>query len=481
MITFNFGKKDNWVAAPVMTWPQVVGRYVATLGALHLPSWLIGWLTHSPWTEDRPLVNLDLVLAAAVSCLNPVVGAIVLIGAWSADILRMATQNYYFLSVIDFVNSARFIDLINLRPFISASSVAAVLGFLFFIWLVIRLTRSMRCLALPLLLTVVLLELLDALNGSSHLLGLNRDEKLLPFNVAGSPAWNILNALKRNPMALERPLPFEGVKSNKVLGAWHVSNPKNSEMLVLVESMGLPRSQALADWMLARLNTPAVAARWTVGMDKEPFLGATTSGELRTLCGLKGHPSRLDAETAKTCLPWKMHADGQHATGFHGFSLRMFDRRDWWPMVGLTAWRQIASDGQPLPMNCNETYPGICDLAVLHEAAKLADSTGQFVYALTLDTHLPLGGRTKPLPADLVSLCTANQVHDTACDMVGRLGDVLGTLATQMETMSTTPLVVVVGDHAPPFGDRENRNAFDMRVVPIMVAEPKLAAQGATR
>jgi hypothetical protein len=127
-------------------------------------------------------------------------------------------------------------------------------------------------------------------------------------------------------------------------------------------------------------------------------------------------------------------------------------------------------------MDCNEAYPGICDEAILREAALRVDGPGKFVYALTLDTHLPLPFRPGGTEPALRQLCIIEKVPETACDMVGRLGEVLSILETQLAALSSTPLVVVVGDHAPPFGDKENREVFDIGQVPVILLQPKIEA-----
>lgn len=451
-----------------------LGRYMLVVVALHVPSWLLAWLTNGPWIEERPIFNVDLVFAALLACLNTTAGAVALFLAWAAEFIRTASKSFYFLSVLDFVDAARFADLLNLRLFFSLPLLVAMLGLAGCAWIVLKQTRRARGLALSLLLSLPVLAGLDMLNGSSRVFDSYGDRWLISKNLAGSPIWNIWHAQKRNPLASGRPSVFEGVKSYRALDDWHMTHPDGSSLLVLVESMGLPKSPLLQDWLVSRLSTPRLLARWTPEFSSEPFLGATTSGELRTLCGLKGHYSRLTEADAKACLPSRLQGMGVRAIGMHGFHLRMFDRQDWWPRIGLEPWRPKTAAGEAsLQTNCNAAFPGVCDLSLLREAVRMADGPRRLVYALTLDTHLPLPPGESVVPAELARRCSLAQTPEAACSMVNRLSQVLGWLEDQLAQASNPSLVVIAGDHAPPFSSKENREAFDSGAVPIIMLKPK--------
>jgi phosphoglycerol transferase MdoB-like AlkP superfamily enzyme len=254
---------------------------------------------------------------------------------------------------------------------------------------------------------------------------------------------------------------------------WTRAHPGQTSMLVLVESMGLPKAPEVLDWLRGRLFTQRLSSRWTVRQSDEAFRGTTTSGELRALCGLQGHYSRLDDTLAARCLPQMLAGQGTTSIGIHGFGLRMFDRNQWWPRIGLAPWQWPGRPQAQLPMSCNHAFPGVCDAAVLDLAVAQAQQPARFVYALTLDTHLPLDqDHAGPLPAELKARCAASGTPEEACHLVRKLGDVLGTLSQSLAGSRATPFVVVVGDHAPPFGEAANRQAFVADRVPIFVLTP---------
>lgn len=450
-----------------------VVRFVGVVVALHAPSWLSVWIFQTPLAEERPLFNLDLLVAAALACVSTLAGGVALVLAWSADVIRAAAKNYHFMSAFDFIDAARFADMLDLRTFLSASLLGAVTGFLLCLWLVLRLTHRSGALAWPLLILAVLAAGGDAANGSFHIFGLDKDSRIVNMNFAGSPAWNVWRTERQSLSASGPPSPMRDPASFRALRDWQAAHPGQTSMLVLVESMGLPRDPALRDWMARRLTTPRLGARWSIQVADEEFVGSTTSGELRTLCGLQGHYARLNNDIAAGCLPRRLASQGVISTGIHGFGLRMFDRSEWWPRAGLQPWRW-AEHGASMPMNCNQAFPGVCDSAVLEEAVRQAQAPGRFVYALTLDTHLPLDiRRAAPLPAELQAACAASSTPEQACRMIHELGEVLEHLESTLAASKATPFLVVVGDHMPPFSETSNRESFAAHRVPMFVMTPR--------
>jgi hypothetical protein len=292
------------------------------------------------------------------------------------------------------------------------------------------------------------------------------------MNVAGSPAWNVLRDERQSLLASGLPAPMRDPVTFRALRDWQTAHPGQTSMLVLVESMGLPRHPALRAWLKRQVATPRLLGRWKIQSSDEEFIGATTSGELRALCGLHGHYSRVGDTLASMCLPRQLMAKGVTSLGIHGFGLRMFDRADWWPRIGLKPWHWQESEAV-VEMNCNQAFPGVCDSAVLEQAVKQAQVPGRFVYALTLDTHLPLDLRhATPLPADLQAACTTSATPALPCQFVHKLGDLLAGLESRLVASEATPFLVVVGDHAPPFGEAINRDVFVPDRVPMFVLEP---------
>lgn len=447
-----------------------VTRLILIVIALHMPSWFAGWLLQMPGSDGRPLFNVDLLLAAAIASVSALAGVVVLVLVWVAEFLRAAANNYHFISTSDFVDAGRFIGMLNLRPFLSVTLLTIVVSLLVNLWVVLRLTRRSRGIALLLLIAVALATGCDLANGSFNIFGLGKDSRFLNMNFASSPVWNIWSSERQRHVGVSKLSPMSNPVSFRAMRSWQSAHPGRTLVLVLVESMGLPRAPVLQAWLLKRLSTQRLTARWMIRQGEEPFMGSTTFGELRTLCGLQGHYSLMDQAHAVDCLPRVFARQGVASIGIHGFSLRMFDRNDWWVKIGLQPWRW----GGDVPMNCNLAFPGVCDSAVIERAMIQAQQPKRFIYALTLDTHLPLKQQqSMPLPEDLRLACVASLTPPVPCQLVHKLGDVLAQIESTLAASKATPYLVVVGDHAPPFGEPANREVFAADRVPFFEIIPR--------
>jgi hypothetical protein len=70
--------------------------------------------------------------------------------------------------------------------------------------------------------------------------------------------------------------------------------------------------------------------------------------------------------------------------------------------------------------------------------------------------------------------CNNPESNSEVCDHVSATTAVLRELRQTLETVTLAPLVVVVGDHAPPFSNKLSRQAFLQDKVPAAVLVPKV-------
>jgi hypothetical protein len=438
------------------------------------PFWAAQWSV----AIHRPLFNLDMVLAMIVGTWRRWLGIVGVLIAWALEIVQDASLSYHFADVADFVGTARFVDLVGLRYVLSWQVLFCVAGMCLCAWAIARglanTTHRRGRFAAVLFSLACLCGATDALNGSNSVLGRSADRFALSVNVAGSTGWNLLRAqIASRAAAAEPMLRFDEPLTYQHVIEWKQAHPGDSVLLVLVESMGLPRSQAVRDWLYSRLDTPAIERQWSVERGSERFGGPTTFGELRVLCGLRGYYMRLSPADETNCLPRRFAAAGQPALGLHGFKLHMFDRERWWPELGLQPQGFGGDELVPGNSRCNDAFPGVCDGVVIRHAVTLADTPGRLVYVLTLDTHLPLPWRVLPVEPGLQRRCDTERVSPLVCRMVDRLGHVLEQLAAELATVRHPPLVMVVGDHAPPFVERDDRDAFDPGRVSTLALVPR--------
>lgn len=244
------------------------------------------------------------------------------------------------------------------------------------------------------------------------------------------------------------------------------ATPGRNLMIVVVEALGAPVDPALDNALLGRWRRPDILARYAVTSGTTAYYGSTTNAEVRELCGEWGDYGTFMREPAPQCLPAQLRAKGYRTTAIHGFTGRFFDRIDWYPNVGFTDLifgERMLRDGAP---ECPGVFPGACDRAIpeiLKRRLRRA-TTPQFVYWLTLNSHLPvpaedrLGTRDCRLGTEAGSgLCRLVHVVATTNDSLAR------TLTAR--DMPATD-VLIVGDHMPPFFDHRTRSRFRPDAVP---------------
>lgn len=286
------------------------------------------------------------------------------------------------------------------------------------------------------------------------------------MNVIGSAAYNLYSTIKNaHHDAMLSPISPEPASYRK-LSEWVAKRNDNGIMVILGESLGQPLDTTLSKSIEDQLNIPEVTKRWTITRLSDVSHGTTTDGELRVLCGIKGHYSQLNYLVASSHCVTKRVAK---AVGYHGFTSLMFQRSDWWPKIGLQ-WGNIPSDARK---GCNAGFRGFCDSAVISAAASSIQSKADISYVLTLDTHLPVILSSSIESKDV--LCIRQVYSKLACQHIANMRKVFAEISIALKTFpnGSEPRVLIVGDHPPPFADLQARNVFDSKRVPVFVLNPK--------
>lgn len=240
-------------------------------------------------------------------------------------------------------------------------------------------------------------------------------------------------------------------------------------VIVMVESFGVPVGETEEMIFEADWHRPGWATRYDVSYGETPFYGSTTNGELRELCGRYATYSEIP-EFGGECLPAQYLAAGYETTALHGFSRTFFSREDWYPQIGFARSEFRDDLARRGISQCDGVFAGACDReipALIAEQLKAAKAP-QLVYFLTLNTHLPikndagLGSAECRIGGEAWAeanpqLCRLFLLHRQLADAIDRM-------AMDAELPPTD--ILIVGDHFPPFFDRNHRNRFRPGVVP---------------
>ncbi|MBC2664992.1 sulfatase-like hydrolase/transferase [Novosphingobium flavum] len=247
-------------------------------------------------------------------------------------------------------------------------------------------------------------------------------------------------------------------------------------VVILVEALGMPNSPVTRRLFEADWDRPEWRARYNVNRGTVPYYGSTTNAEMRELCGVWS--LNQVADFSKTdCLPRRFARAGYETTAMHAFTGEFFGRATWWKEAGFdhTLFREkLVQHGARI---CGGVFPGACDEDVPGQiAAGLKRAVRpQLVYWVTLNSHLPVveapdlgtdnctfGGPELAEQSDL--LCPLFLVHHRLADAI-----------TRMALDPTLPPtdILIVGDHMPPFFQRDARAQFEGHEVPWVLLQAK--------
>lgn len=430
------------------------------------PFWIIGFYIFI----NRPLITYDSIIALVVAVFSRPLGTVAFLIAWLVDGLVSQSLTYQFLTPIDFLQSARFGGDLDWFQFFSLWHLVGVLLFLGSMHLCLkfswRISNSRSSSAFYFILIAVLLVSLDAANGASDIW--RRDKMLIPINIAGSPELTLLKGSLKPPekRGIRTIVDNQSILKKFNFSEWASTHPDRSILFIVVESLGIPQSQNALDWLNGRIQID----RYQKEFHEIGFRGATTSGELRSLCGLEGSYTSINQTLSTECLPLQLSRNGWSTSGYHGFSRRIFDRQSWWPSVGLNQVFFIENPEVDSLPKCGNVFRGACDKELLNLAISRSATPKSFHYVLTLNTHLPVV--PVQIPSALFEICAKDELSESVCMHLASLGEILGHITGKTPGLSISPLIIVVGDHAPPFSELRDRNSFKQNVVPGFVLVP---------
>ena len=313
--------------------------------------------------------------------------------------------------------------------------------------------------ARELLVIVLVLFGTDVWAGNTHFYW--RPGALLPNLVSSSSLRFLQGEELTNGLKSVTPLSEPSMASR--IG--QMPSPPPHILSVAVESLGAPlggRVEPFQHRLLADLGDSYSLSYATT----QPYYGKTLQGEVRELCGarIEGMPHR-PAEFARLgrCLPAALAMQGYRTSAYHGNSGDFYHRAGVYPAIGISNLHfrdDLLRRGQV----CDRyMFKGVCDRDVFSSAmAEFSNPGRQFVHLMTLDTHFPqpddpTAGCRQP-EGKARELCLYNWYFDRAGAQ----------LAAAVNAAKTKPdLIVVYGDHAPPFSDRD-RDLFSHDLVPYL-------------
>lgn len=204
---------------------------------------------------------------------------------------------------------------------------------------------------------------------------------------------------------------------------------------------------------------------------ENPALNKTILGEIRELCDLSAKSLNFTLgpwEKFENCVPVKLQKQGYSIQAFHGSSSKMYNRKDWYPHMGL-------QNAHFYPHFSNiklcYSFSGACDYNIVHDvSAANKDAQGKsFIYWLTLNTHHPysekdmLGANTYDCHQPLFN------GRQEACRNLNLQHQFFQILADEIKRGGFKDTeIVIVGDHSPLIVFDEYKDSFKSDSVPFI-------------
>jgi hypothetical protein len=439
---------------------------------VNAPFWILS--THA--FVSRAVISLDSLLVVILLERSRSLGLVALLASWLADIAVSAAMTYHFRTPTEFIQSATYAGSIHWQAFATSAVLMAALPFVVVLATLVLLPRT-RVGVWPVLAAIGSLILVDATNGSSALS--QRDVRAVPANLAGS-SWHSLARSTLEPPHDPRLFPVSGgmAEAGKYLKPALASDA--SVLYVIVESFGVHKDVRVRQWLQDQIFTTRLAERYAFASEAVASRGGTTLGELRRQCGLYGSFHNLVNGKGVDCLPGSFARAGWTTVGMHGFSENMFSRRSWWPAMGLQELHFAEDLSTSVDRRCGAAFRGVCDEDLLRLAVSRTQRPRTYVYALTLNSHLPMAGIA--VSQELRRICAEAELGDGVCTLLAHVALVLQALSRQLAEQQSLPYVLVAGDHPPPFFDTQSRDQFEREVVPLFALSPKTSpATGGTQ
>jgi hypothetical protein len=257
-----------------------------------------------------------------------------------------------------------------------------------------------------------------------------------------------------------------------------LADGKANLMIVIVEAMGQPTDPAIRAQLARIWARPELTHRFAISHGETAFFGSTTSGEIRELCQHWGNYAEI-TRPDRHCLPALLAKHGYRTSAYHAFYPGFFERDRWYPLIGI----QELVFGQALLTKgasyCANVFPGACDRdipAIIGKRLK-AEQGPQFIYWLTLNSHLPI------IESQELGTAGCNRPatqFDADFPMICRLFSIWSNTADALVALINRPdfpptHILIVGDHMPPFTHQKSRLQFDARHVPWVLLRDKEA------
>jgi hypothetical protein len=405
---------------------------------------------------------------------------------------------WLFILALDVLNNVSAIFLFNMPEFVKNLEFSFlytftlwqyILLFLFFAFVYINLLAIRRFSGIAFeqrkvfiicfLAFVPLSFLTDYLNGSYYR-HIQQKIPITKLNIGGSAVNTSWISIRDLIATASRPRLID----TSVTYQTFANDTTGNQILILVESWGLPANDA--DWLEIKkiILHGASLTRWSPQFGKTAFQGSTTKAELRELLNMHGDYRYLihkdSAASVESIFNIKKR-QGYVTAATHSFSGKMFGRVSWWKNIGIDSvffLEEIVKRRGLTPQALNYATPftSVNDEEVYTFIANVhvRDKQKKFVYFLTENSHLPYN---QPEPSHANSNAeiqapsiefNSNKLSNQANGQMRRILELISYFMHTPESDQWSK-ILIVGDHMPPFTESSDRDFYSDSEVPFVL------------
>jgi Phosphoglycerol transferase and related proteins, alkaline phosphatase superfamily len=398
--------------------------------------------------------------------------------------MTVCTTAFYFMDFAAIAHALRSIPEVPFTKWLLWAGLVALLITITYalLQLMMRHNKRVRFLhprfALPMALLFFVVDLLTGQGLIKHpsfaLIPLKQNIISVPSAFLAKTIWNLATHTKPE-MQSEG---YIGSVAQEKFESLPDGAATKKQLFVLVEAWGLFVDPELHRAVLQPLYDMAQQKGYRVQEGTTPFKYLTHAAEMREITGyIVNHYDANEDFARKYSLFYRKQQEGYRVTGVHGYHYSFYNRIHIWPALGVQEMyfaNKLKEQG--LPECGDHFFRGICDTAIATWVLNYIQQNPQrkdFIYWLTLNTHLPLTNihddqyrsfavpwQNKNIPEDVLQL--AYQHHLLFKDLANKLSNPL----------APQPHMLLVGDHAPPYVDRNLRRHFDNKLVPYIELFP---------
>ena len=430
----------------------------------------------------RPVLYLEyFIVAVAFYCQKKLLAIVLLVIIFFVEILMgmlLLLPNSGIAEVLNYFRYIQFLEWHYLIVILVASLI-----FCFTSWCFLKNINNVEKLKGILILGIVsfIINIPPGING--FLLHSFSDKKSTGVFVMGSITQALLYYnVDRIAAAYMEPIPHkysdfyniwsERTASDEVL---HALNKEDKILFMVVESWGFPKNLNELDAQLqpfqANPNIEMIknlAIRPAVSTDK---------AEWKELCHIERfNQPWIELQNRgifeEVCLPSVFRKNQYHTFSYHGASQEMYLRRQWYPYVKF----EQSDFFETLSLNKKKcsNWPGWCDIDALPKViTNLKAEPKVFQYWMTLNAHFPFG--QNDFKSSVKNDCLQLKLKDNSprCNNYLINKELFYSLNKELDKQEINNLyIVMVGDHVPPFSDKNNLSDFHTKV-PLVVMKYK--------